>query len=323
MKPLRYFYMNTAEILDKVFYLYKKTFFYQLLRILIIGTVSSILYFVIIFAVAIAGLAGMMSFFTSGEISTSTIIIVILIVLLILTAAFFIAAANTSASLSICKQAFYEKKPAFNQTIKETIKGAPRVFSVYLLLFLIYVPLFVIAVFYINALELFNGFSLLFETGSLNFDSAYAITSLVGLVLITIVCIIYIQTLSCCAAGCAVYEKLPFIRAFKRSLQLTVDYRFKISLVLILWFAVNYAISATISSLSTIPTILTTVFNSALMENMLFTPVLMLFQYILMIVSSLLMAPFGSIILSVIYFNQKIKKEGLDIIIELETESAG
>jgi len=322
MNRLRYFYMNTAEILDKVFDIYKKTFFQQLLRVFIVSTVSSVLYIITLIFIMIFGLvlAPRIVSYNSASSGAATVILFVVVILFALVTG-YIASANSAAALSICAQAFYGKKPNFNKTFKEALRGSPRVFSANILVFLMYIPLAAGIMFLLYVTGFFGVFgydpSYFYDLDMWPVRRIRIIITIIGIILLIVPGAIYIQTITSCATGSALFEKTPFHMAIRRSLILTKGARFKISLVLIIWSFVNFAVSYSFMGIFTIISGLTAYLDYQTLNSLLF--ILPFLQFLVSVLIFLLMAPFKDIIISLIYFNQKIKKEGLDIILELET----
>jgi len=312
MNPLRYHYMNIAELLDTVFYIYKKTFVYQLLRVFIIGTVSAIVGIIaaVFLSLVIMNLAFNSYVYSYGDygLSWETSLIIIGVVLLFLLIIALVASVNNCCGISLCSQAYYGKKPNFNLTVNQTLKNTPRVFFVNILVYFLY------------AVVVCAAFGLLYVTGIFDtyndtYNDTYIAVAIIIAVVIAWAIVGFIYVIFCCAVSCAFFEKLRFHKALKKSISLIKGCQWKIFAASVLWILVNMAIRYNITVILALPSAIAAMFNTNYSGYM---AVLSVLSYGATILTTLVMAPFADIFTTLLYHNQKIKKEGMDIILELE-----
>ncbi|MDR1688513.1 MAG: hypothetical protein LBS21_07870 [Clostridiales bacterium] len=316
MKKFRYFYMNTAEILDKVFEIYKKSFPYQILRMLLFGVAGMILYFIliIILSVAIGFSFSEMSGSNSGSPYFALFIVLGIILGLI---ALFVFSVNTAASLSINRQVFYGRRPKFVLTVKDAWKSSLRVCSVNFLYVIAYLPMVTAVIFFLYILgtfDAFMGYPFFYRnTSGISNNIPLVVFLTILLVILEAAYFVFVQIIGSCALCGAVFEKRVFHTAIKRSLELTKGNRLKIAGAFITWYAVSSVVSYSFTAALSLTSLISSFSNSAAVVAFAATVV----QYIASIIVSLLMSPFSDILSSLVYFNQRIKKHGLDIVLEL------
>ena len=123
------------------------------------------------------------------------------------------------------------------------------------------------------------------------------------------------QTLTCAADAVCVYEKQGALSALKNAYALCRGSFSNIAAVLSMWYFTRLAVYLAVSSLCALPA-LTAQFLGGSFSAYFAAALSLVFQYITFIVTSALTAPMGDIIYALIYFNQKMKNFGLDIVIK-------
>ena len=314
MHRFEYFYMNTAELLDKVFAIYKKTFWLQMARAMIFGIPAYILLAIYVFAGVV--LFGVASFGGDVSIGVSLAVFILLFVIGLL----LWQAVSITGNFALSKQAFYGNIPTLDMMCKEIKKNFLRVFTALfaiLILAVFIIGLIILAMIYI-IIPVGRDINF-YRDISISYGAQIAI--IVGLIVLSLLAAAFIvltfQTLTSFAVPCAIFEKKMFFSAVIRSVSVVKgDFR-KIFGTYFLWFMIYLIISY---SLMVIYYIATGSFTNILG---LFTghyttgPGVFAMDYMVSIIISLVLSPFGGILTTTIYFNQLIKKVGLDIEIEL------
>ncbi|GHU51143.1 hypothetical protein AGMMS49975_03690 [Clostridia bacterium] len=325
---MNHFYMNIAECLDKIFEVYKKTFKYQLLRILLVGAGGGIIAYVLVL-VSVLLVAALAAFSPALGIGVG-----IIVGLIALSGVIYIFALNTSANLYMCKQSFGGRSPKFNQTVKFAWQNAPRVFTAYIAVGISYIPAILVMTFFI--LMYFNVFyaSAVFEdildyflSGLMGYEDIGETRNFSGAlyfvlfgILASGAALVVTSSFVHCSIPSAAYEKKKFFGAVSRSFSLTKGSRPRIAGIILLWLIENYTVTMTLSILTAAIVGYTQFAQNGLMSGApaLYTTLIVIAQYAVSMLSTIIMEPFRGIILSVVYFNQLTKKEGYDIVLSLE-----
>ena len=310
-----YSFMNAAGLMDRVFDLYKATFKFQIAFSLIIGIISSILILVlgIALALGIASIvygtvaAGVYSDFYDRYIIAAVIFTLIAILPLYLGWLYL----SASGHILISKQAFYGEP--IELPIRDTLKAFFRVMSAALAQLLLSMPWFVLLVIFIyNAATGYGGILEFI----LNIHPL--VLALTGLAYVLIY-VIYSNVFAL-SVPVAIFEKRFFFATITRSFQLLKDDFWKVLGIRILWAILVYLISYSAQGLlmAIVAVIAFFAGNLANVSALWFaTEILQFYISLFSLFIGIIIGPMEGIMTALIYFNQKIKKDGLDIEIGL------
>ena len=298
--------MNAAALMDRVFDLYKATFKTQIAFALIIGiisfmlimTLSIVLAFGVVYVYSIAG--------GSYDYDNYIIMVVLLIFAIILPPYIIWMYLSASGHILISKQAFYNQPVEL--PFRDTFNALLRVLTsaiAQLLLTLPWLILMAVVIYF----SVGDGFAFL---GSLH---PFYIT-IIGLAF-TIFYVVY-SNIFALSIPVAIFEKRLFLSTVTRSFELLKGYFWKILGLRLLWALIVYLFSYSTQSL--IVTVIAVI--SMITGNLIDLGALWIntgtLQFYIALLVGILMGPMDGIMTALIYFNQKIKKEGLDIEISLE-----
>jgi len=311
--------MNTAELLDQSVDVYKKSFLVQLAYSAIVSVTAFVLIFVvgIIAVIIFAFFAGV--FYGIGfdaNMATSTIVVIAVGAVLFFVPLLMLWQALYSAGhILLAKQAFYGEKVRVN--VEQLPKVALRVLSSFAAQILLFVLMLLVLglIFFVFAIV----FGLLMYPAPLTAGGYFWLGF--GLVVALVVGLGYwiFSNVFSLSVAVAIFEKRLFFGTITRSWQLVKGEFWKILAIRTLWFVatmvIYYSLYGVVNLLSVGVLFLADFFGFAGIV------IAMLFNWVTIIVSfvmSFAIMPLGGIVQAVIYFNQRIKKEGLDIEERLE-----
>jgi len=308
--PVDFSPMNAAEMLDRVFDVYKKSFWKQMGYAAIVGMVSSsaMAFFIWGFAMLIMGVTFSAVFFFGGNLAVG--IMVLVSALVILPFIFLWMGAVSTGSILLSRQAFLGYKiklPTYRliNVIGRSASAAAAQFIVmvpyiavvggFLYVFFRFAP-------YVDVVWMMRVYYV--------FSALLILAALVGLFIYT-----HIFSL---AVAVAVNERVLFFNAIRRSITLVKPDFWRLLGVRTIWVFIIGAISLSTQGVVSMVPILIEAFiggTHALMPLTLFLQVVvMLFSVIL----TFALMPLDGILVAMIYFNQRIKYEGLDIEIGID-----
>ncbi|MCL2215729.1 MAG: hypothetical protein FWB91_01785 [Defluviitaleaceae bacterium] len=302
--------MNAAELFDRAIDVYKKSFWRQLAFAAIVGVLAFagliflgiILAFVLTFVFAVVPVTGG----NSAAFLSFIIMVLVLAPLLLLW-----QAASSTGHIILAKQAFY------GHTVKFHLQGiariAWRVFTVLLAQTLIILPFIIV---------LFGLVSLLFpvwdELIFMPWDVFPWVSVLifVGLIAFGYLALTNVFALSLTVA---IFEEKHFFSAIKQGWWLIKGEFWRILGVRAMWYLMIFAASFALQGMFILARDAMAVFSETTGFAMFgFGLLLGLFSSIASIFATFALTPLDGILQTVIYFNQRIKKDGLDIEIVLE-----
>jgi len=302
-----YMPMNAAALMDRVFDLYRLTIKTQIAFSLIIGIISIILMLVFGFALTFGVVIVMGIAETVNDNHILIAILLVFIGILPLYAAW--AFLSSSGHILISKQAFYGEPVEL--PFRDTLKAFFRVMTSALAQLILMLPWMIVLFFLVySAIAGYNDvFQFILDIHPVVIVAsgfAYAIFF-----------VIY-SNIFALAIPVAIFEKRYFFATISRSLKLLKDDFWRILGLRILWtilvFLFSYSAQGFIVALVGVLTVLA---GNVVDFGTLWVATSALQFYALMFVS-ILIAPMEGIMTALIYFNQKIKKEGLDITIGLD-----
>lgn len=302
--------MNAAELMDGVFDVYKRSFVKQLAFSALVGVISFILMVVLGFIAAMAVILPMI------DAPDDAFVGMIVSILAAMLPVYWIWTATADAGhILLSKQAFYR------QPVRVPVKKLPgivlRVLTASLAQMLLSIPWLVLIGLSVYALSRSSGYNMSDMSSVMIFLSSY------GWVVITIIAaFVYVvySNVFALAVPVAVFEHRFFWGTITRSWQLVKGEFWKILGVRILWSVVVYLFSYSAQGVWAV--IQAVLVAGAAESPMLVTTIGTLLQSFVTLLIGFIMGPLGGILTALIYFNQRIKKEGLDIEIGLEQLNA-
>jgi len=308
-----YLPMNAAALMDRVFDLYKATFKVQIAFSIAIGIISIML--IMVLGVALAFVVG--AIVTSAAATTvygfydyESLILSIVIIMLVLLLPLYLVwiFLSSSGHIIISKQAFYREHIAF--PIEETLSAFFRVMSAALVQVILSLPWLLLL-----GLVIFFAASGFVDI----YDFLVAIPPLTIVLASLIFLLLYVvySNIFALSVPVAIFEKRLFFTTITRSVQLLKGNFWKVLGIRLLWAFLVFLISYSAQSLMII--ILAAI--AALAGNVIEFAELWFatssLQIYVSLIVGVLVGPMEGIMTALIYFNQKIKKDGLDIEIGL------
>ena len=295
--------MNTAELLDTVFELYKKTFWRQMVRAMLFGAPA----YAAIIVVLITGA------FVVGATGTGGLPAVVSAAVV---AAIFLVwdTLGVSGGVSLTEQAFYKHDVSLDVMFKDIKKNFLRVLASLAATALLALPPLAAAVFLLAGL---------IKTPSvyspwLTISPGTAVCLALLIFMIIFASVSFFNALTSAAAPAAAIEKKIFAAAVLRSFSLLKGDIFKTGGVFMLWRLITGSLELSFMVVFFLVSGSFTAVLGAFSEyagpGALFSLLGNNWAYLLV---SLVLSPLGCILNTAVYFNQRIKKEGFDMEIEL------
>ncbi len=322
MRKINYFYMNSAEVLDRAFYIYKKSFLQQLLFSIVVTIISGM----IVGALAVAGGVSVFAGVLAGiSLENPIAIFAIVSVALIvgLTLYIFISSFKSCGNIVLSRQAFYEQKPDIGVALKVSFSSFLRIATTLLAQVIITIPFIILLVGILIVGGLFLDMSFSIYYFQANFESFTGITVafLIIYSIIVFVVLSFLLTALYLSVPVAIFEKKHFFKAVKKGYELVKTDFFKtFGVLLIFTIVLNLVVLSIAALIFIVLTLVLNISNFSSLEIEQLSLFLSMFQVSLQLVLNVLnviISPFDGILSTIIYFNQKIKHEGTDIEIEV------
>ena len=311
---IRYYYMNIAEQLDLTYSLLKKSFGRQIAFSIIFNIIYSILLFIIVF-IGVVGVLNLSinSFYFSSPSLSSGFVPLFFIGLFVL---FFVLIGRNmrdAGNTIISYNSYIDLNPNLSDVLKECFKNIPRIFTItiiHLLIYALYYLVFILLGIGIFYLLVFNTFYL--TTGII---IIYAVIGFL-FVLSFLVVDIFVSSILAPSIPVAILERKYFYGAVKRGYELIKPDFWKtvktLAIYKLIALTVTYSIAVFLALGKSIMGIvlpsniasgivLFTVYSDTIINNIV----------------SLAFSPTAGILNTIIYLNQRIKLEGLDIELKL------
>jgi len=307
--------MNSAILMDRVFDVYKKTFSIQMLFSIIVGFVSLIAIFVITI-----GLVAVIAFSYLGSTSVNNsyiIAVTVLAFIILLPLAMAWMYLSSSGHILISKQAFYGER--IDLPFPEVFKVLLRVMSAALMQILLFLPWIALIIGFIIAIA--GGYAVLDTLGTQLFNPVIApVTIILVSIAIGIAFVVY-SNIFALSIPVAIFEKRIFWGTISRSFALLKGDFWRILGLRLLWFVLVYIFTYSAQGLIMVVFAIAMAIGGNLPSGDALGVVWMAtstLQTLFSLVVGVLVAPLEGILTALIYFNQKIKKDGLDIEIGIE-----
>jgi len=307
----KYYPMNSAEVLDQVLDLYKKSFLKQVG----ISVIFSIIFSVVLYIFIIVGAIGAMSMafgaVAQGALAPGGFVAISVFILL-----FFLAISMYSALLStgnalITKKTFLGEPCDLGKVLGETFKKIWIATSAVIANMVALLPLIIVLGVFIFLYAIMLGG---FIDAGMNVMPIVILS--IFLILVVIAFFILYSTITMLSVSVAIFEGRWFFSALMRGFSLAQPDFLKLMGIVAVWFIVTYALSYSISTLFDVGSFLAMSFlpaDTAVIVSMIAWAV----GIIISLVTSVLLAPLSGIFYTTVYMNQRFKHEGLDIELNL------
>jgi len=297
--------MNAAEIMDRAVYVYKKSFWKQLAFAAIFGVISyvasTILSFV--FPMLMAFFLAFNPAFTGGLVhGIGTIISMTLLVLVVVFFFVFLWYAISSAGHSIIAgPVFFGYKAKF--PFKQLPRMVGRIFCTLLAKTIASLP--------------FVGIAVLFAVSGM-FQTLIAWAPWVFVLVSFILLVIYLLYLNVfsLSIAVAVFERKTFFNALIRSWQLINGEYWKIAGMRLVWLLLTGIIYTALAGVMVLATVLAVSIVTSLdmgVAGVIIIGITTILTVLITFAASFMIGPLDGVFHTTLYFNQRIKREGLDI----------
>lgn len=308
--------MTYTDVMDKSFNIHKKHLGASALYLFIFYIITLLSSFLLIFFGVLS--FGFMAFnfyskfpidYLDGDMNLKSIIVFSLIIISILFLFFLFKFIKEAGIIDIASRGFLDKRVKFEKAIGQAFKKIPSILSVMIAYGLIFVPMTLVFISLVFVLGL---------TG--NIDQFNIWIFLLGLGFFIIY--MYLITIYMFSIHAAVIEKLYFFKALKRSRRLVKGCFWRLLGINILFSIVVLAITYSIYSIiGIVAGLIYIILKGINIEENTLMALIMAGNFLrlpLQILFSLFISPLTGIFLTVLYYNQRFKKEGYDIELKLE-----
>ena len=294
--------MNAAKLLDTVIDLYKKTFWRQMIRAMAFGVPAYIFLFVYAFVVLIVFGA------TRG---TPPVLLTVIFAAVFAVCFFIWKALSVTGNVSLVKQA-YNGKASLDVMFKEIKQSFTKVFTAVCAVFLTAAPLTAAAAYVISRVV---------RAASAPGDWRFAPPAVYMIIIAAVVYLLTVvfETLTTAAIPASVFEGKKFFAAVFRSFTIVGNDFFKIFGLVYIWRMIVLIVNISFLIVFYFAAGYLNGGVNFLTDN--YSPAA--FSYLvgnnfISIALTLLFSPFGGIFAACVYMGQRMKKEGLDIIMQIE-----
>jgi len=298
--------MNAAELMDNVFDVYKRSFWKQLAYAAIVATIST---FALGFVIGFLGV-GAIFIFSMGDVSAMGVASLIFIVLVIIVFALLMQAALTTGAILLSREAFMGR--IIRLPMKQLMGAIWRALTALLAQLILLAPYVAAAVGLIYGYVRFA-----FYVDVLSASRFYYVLLIILLVAV-IFGFLLLAHLFSLSIAVAVNERSYFFTALVRGVTLLRGDFCRLFGVRVMWFIIIFVFMGTAQGLlMMIPSLLGIFLAGSPVALILMFVFNMIFMVGSMVIS-FAMYPLDGILTAVMFFNQRIKKEGLDIEISIE-----
>ena len=319
----RFSYMNAAEVLDKVFDVYKHSFLYQVGLNFCVYTIGAVVLYIVILGFAITGF--FIGVFASWESSAARPGLIALIAAggaVILWLGIVYSNLGTAASSILSWQSYSNRHIDFTGALKNTFKSFLHIASVSLAEMIVVIPVIILMGLAFIAAFAGQGVFTSEYWISGNFYSLFTPLNILLFVIIilsgTLIAAIAFNYFAL-ALPIAIFDRKHFFSALINSYHLLKGDFWRILGIRIVFTGVILLINYSFSGLSGVIIGVSTTLINSFAPNLYGLMVIgMIIQYLVGFITSILIMPLTGIFTAIIFFNQKIKKEGLDLAMQLE-----
>lgn len=306
--------MNAAALMDRVFTLYKDTFKMQIAFSIIMGIISITLITLLVIFMTVGITFVLMATYSVSD-DDMLLLVIVLILLAFLPIYVCWTYLATSGHILISKQAFYGEQPIY-LPFKESILAIFRVISTLIAQLVFSIPF--IALLFLSIYPFMT-----WQGGMLVFMNEIHPLLLIAVGLIYGVVYVVYSNLFALTVPVAIFEKRIFFDAVIRSYKLLKGDFWKIIGIRLLWFVITYVFSYSLQGLIVVVMMVAEAFAGTVIDVTYLMYVTMPLYFLATMVVTVLVAPMDGIMTALIYFNQRIKKEGFDISVGIARLSRG
>ena len=312
----KYYPMNSAELLDMILDVYKKSFAKQIAISMIFGIIFSVIVYIVIILGGIGVAVGIMGTVSSYGDPLDAIWSLLPAIILFIVFFVFITtiyqALITTGNAIITKQTFLNEPTDISAVLKQTFKKLIPAATAGLANLVVMLPLLaLVGVFFylyvVMLIEIINNNTI---------PSSLTILATIAIFILMLVVSIISSAITMMSMSAAVFENKYFFSALKKSYQLVKPDFMKIIGLLSVWSLVVSATSYSVTYVLQFATI----FGEWILPQeaaAIVSVISMSISYVLSIAVSVLMAPLSGIFSTLMYINQRFKHEGLDIELNL------
>ena len=321
----RFSYMNAAEVMDKVFDVYKQSFLYQIGLNFCVYTIGAVVLYILILAFALTGV--FIDIFTSisRETAVSAPGLIALIAAggaVLLWIVIIYSNLGAAASSFLSWQSYSNKPIDFTGALKSTFKSFLHIASVSLAEMISAIPVIILTGLAVYAAFAGQGvFTGEYWASSYfyQFFTPLNVFLLIIIILTGTIILIIVFNYFALALPIAIFDRKHFFNALINSYQLMKGDFWRILGIRIVFAGVVILINYSFSGLSGILIGVSSALSNSFAPNqygLMLSGIII--QYIVSFATSVLVMPLTGIFTAIIFFNQKIKKEGLDLAMQLE-----
>ncbi|MCL2564765.1 MAG: hypothetical protein FWE24_03005 [Defluviitaleaceae bacterium] len=308
----KYYPMNSAEVLDQVLSVYKKSFLKQL----VVSTVFSIIFFVGFYLLLIVGIFVLVAGFASAGLGTGIgagmiITIGALLIFLVLGISIYEALTATGVAL-ITKHTFLGEYCDVWGVLKASFKKILIATTAALANLIVLIPVIALAAFlvYIYIVTII-GFGNMEGT-----PGGPIIAATIVLILLMLALSLVLATITMMSMSVAIFEGRWFFGAVMRSFQLVKQDFMRIMGLVAIWFLITFGITISLETLFSVGPSLLMYFFPEEAAGFVFLSTF-IFGSLFSIAVGVVVAPLSGIFSTMVYINQRIKLEGMDIELNL------
>jgi len=305
--------MNLAEIMDKSIEILKK----YLTTIIMFSIGYGVIMFLglIIFTIG----ASIFAAIALGMIDNVVFTVIVISILVLIVLGFSLTV--NIGIIKITEQEFYGERIYASNAVGETFKNIFKVLGITSIAVLLFIP--VIGIFSVPTYLIYKFFE---ANSGLMGENPFGI---IMFVVITIICILaataiiigYVTMFSFSLQVLTI-EKKGVINSVKRSFKLVKNNFWKIYGCIVLFgitvYAIRYSIMSFWALITSIIFMLLKFFSVQQNYTTFLTMALTYSNWPISLISWCIISPLGTIMLSVLYFNQRFKKEGYDMFLKLK-----
>jgi len=305
--------MNLAEIMDKSIEILKK----YLTTIIMFSIGYGVIMFLglIIFTIG----ASIFAAIALGMIDNVVFTVIVISILVLIVLGFSLTV--NIGIIKITEQEFYGERIYASNAVGETFKNIFKVLGITSIAVLLFIP--VIGIFSVPTYLIYKFFE---ANSGLMGENPFGI---IMFVVITIICILaataiiigYVTMFSFSLQVLTI-EKKGVINSVKRSFKLVKNNFWKIYGCIVLFgitvYAIRYSIMSFWALITSIIFMLLKFFSVQQNFTTFLTMALTYSNWPISLISWCIISPLGTIMLSVLYFNQRFKKEGYDMFLKLK-----
>jgi hypothetical protein len=296
--------MNAAELLDRVFDIYKKSFAKQLAYAAVVSVAASMVAGFIIFGVSFTVI--FMSLLTSETIGVFAIFIIVGVTVFMV---LVWQAAASAGAIYISRQAFTGSPIFF--PMSNLFRMIVRTVCALLATVVVAVPYLLAA-----GGILYTYFRFAFDLYS-TYPVVYVVFGVILTLFVLVGFFVYMHVFSL-AIAVAVFENVWFTQTLRRSYDLIKNDFWRLFGVRLIWWLIIFTIVMCTQGLMGLLPAVAGIFAAGNTLSVPFLILLQMFTGLVSIVISFVMGPLEGIFTAVVYFNQRIRYEGFDMEIAIE-----